>query len=121
MIFKVDKNLPEETADFLIAASHEAETVKQEELSGIDDPSLAALVQKEGRALVTLDLEFGNIRTYPPQDYHGFVVIRSKLQDKRTLLALVRKFIPMLATEPLAGNLWIVEVDRIRIWESTKT
>jgi len=120
MIFKVDENMPEETAGLLIAAGYDAETVKQEGLSGIDDPVLAALIQQEGRALVTFDLEFGDIRKYPPKDYHGLIVLRSKLQDKWTLLTLVRKFIPKLATEPLSGNLWIVETDRIRIWESTK-
>lgn len=94
MIFKVDENMPEETADLLLAAGYDAETVKQEGLSGTDDPVLAALIQQEGRALVTFDLEFGDIRKYPPKDYHGLIVLRSKQQDKWTLLTLVRKFIP---------------------------
>lgn len=120
MTFKVDENMPEEAADLLMAAGYDAETVKQEGLSGIDDPVLAVLIQQEGRALVTFDLEFGDIRKYPPKDYSGLIVLRSKQQDKWTLLTLVRKFVPQLATEPLSGNLWIVEADRIRIWESTK-
>lgn len=119
MTFKVDENMPEETADLLQAAGHSAETVIQEGLSGIDDPLLAAMIVivREGRALVTLDLEFGDLRAYPPRNYHGMVVIRSKQQDKYTLLTLVQKFIPLLATEPLSGNLWIVEMDRVRIRE----
>ncbi len=121
MNFKVDENMPEEAADLLVAAGYEADTVRQEGLAGVDDPALAVLIQQEGRPLVTFDLEFGDIRKYPPQDYHGLIVLRSKQQDKWTLLTLVRKFIPKLTTEPLAGNLWIVEADRIRIWESTKT
>lgn len=120
MTFKVDENLPEEAADLLIAAGHEADTVRQEGLAGIDDPVLATLLQQEERALVTFDLGFGDIRQYPPQNYQGLIVLRSKRQDKWTLLTLVRKFIPSLAIEPLAGNLWIVEADRLRIWESTK-
>lgn len=120
MIFKVDENLPEEAAELLLAAGHEADTVRQEGFSGVDDPFLGVLLQQEARALVTFDLEFGDIRKYPPQDYHGLIVLRSKQQDKWTLLSLVRKFIPQLATEPLSGNLWIVEADRIRIWESIK-
>jgi len=119
--FKVDENLPEEAADLLVAAGYEAETVKQEGLCGIDDPVLAVLIQQEQRALVTLDLEFGDIRKYPPQNYQGLVVIRTKRQDKHTLLSLVQKFIPTLAIEPLTGNLRIVEADRVRIWESTKS
>ena len=121
MNFKVDENMPEEAADLLAAACYKADTVRQEGLAGMDDPALAALIQQEGRPLVTFDLEFGDIRRYPPQFYQGLIVLRSRQQDKWTLLTLVQKFIPKLATEPLTGNLWIVEADRIRIWESAKT
>jgi predicted nuclease of predicted toxin-antitoxin system len=117
--FKVDQNLPVEVADLLTAAGHEAATVEAEGLGGADDAVLASHVQAEGRALVTLDLDFGDIRTYPPQDYAGIVVLRSRVQDKATILHLVGRFILLLATEPLVGHLWIVEIDRVRIHPGT--
>ena len=43
------------------------------------------------------------------------IVLRLKRQDKITVLALVERAIPLLASEPLAGRLWIVEPDRVRI------
>jgi hypothetical protein len=64
--FKIDENLPVETADLLRAAGHD-------------------------------------------------IVLRSKRQDKPTVLALAERFIPLIAIEPLAGKLWIVEADRVRI------
>ena len=68
--------------------------------------------------LVTLDLDFSNIRAYPPDQHPGIVVLRSEHHDKTSVLALVARAIPLLATEPIAGKLWIVEADRVRIWRS---
>ncbi|MEW5717018.1 MAG: DUF5615 family PIN-like protein [Chloroflexota bacterium] len=115
MKFKVDENLPEEVVAELRAHKHDAMSVANQGLAGKDDAVVAARVRDEARCLIRLDLDFSDLRAYPPSDYHGIVVIRSKKQDKTTVLALVKRFVPLLATEPVAGKLWIVEEDRIRI------
>ena len=38
-------------------------------LRGGADPTLAEICKRESRALVTLDLDFADIRTYPPAEY----------------------------------------------------
>jgi predicted nuclease of predicted toxin-antitoxin system len=114
-MFKVDENLPLETTGLLQTSGHKADSVDDEGLAGTPDVALAAHVQREGRALVTLDLDFSDVRAYPPHEYAGIIVLRTKRQDKKTVLSLVKRFIPLLATEPLAGHLWIVERDRVRI------
>jgi len=65
MKFKLDENLPREGVQILRAAGHDAVTVLDQGLGGKPDPEIFAVVQAEGRALVTLDVGFGNIRTYP--------------------------------------------------------
>jgi len=60
--FKVDENMPVETADLLRAAGYEAATVVSEGLGGVDDEVIGERLQGEGRAPVTLDLNFGDIR-----------------------------------------------------------
>lgn len=115
MKFKIDENLPVETADLLRDAGHEADTVQEEGLTGTADETLAERVRREGRAIVTLDLDFSDIRAYPPQDYAGIIVLRPNRQDRDSFLALVRRLLPLLDTEPLVGCIWIVEPDRIRI------
>jgi hypothetical protein len=42
-------------------------------------------------------------------------VLRTKKQDKETVLSLARKFVPMFAKEKAVGKPWIVEEDHIRI------
>jgi len=76
MRFKIDENLPVEADQLLVGAGHDAMTVLDQSLGGRPDPDVAAVCQREQRALVTLDLDFSDIRTYPPQDYFGIIVLR---------------------------------------------
>ena len=115
MRFKVDQNLPVEIAEALRAVGHEAHTVYEEELAGTPDPELGAIIRREGRGLVTLDLGFSDIRNYPPHDYPGIIVLRPSSQDKITVLRLFSAAIPLLEREPLVGRLWIVDNQRIRV------
>jgi predicted nuclease of predicted toxin-antitoxin system len=115
--FKVDENLPVEAAELLRQAGHDAITVLEEELEGSHDSSIAAICQQEHRALVTLDKDFADIRTYPPSDYSGLVVIRIPRQDKPSVLGLIERLLPLLDQEQLSQRLWIVDGQRVRIRE----
>ena len=117
MQFKVDENLPVEVCDMLRAAGHDATSVLDQHLTGCADSTLAAICRQEGRALVTLDLDFSDIRTYPPADYAGLVVLRLRHQDKPHVEEVCTRMIALLGQESLAQRLWIVEEDRIRIRE----
>lgn len=63
--FKVDENLPEDVAVALREAGHDATTVSGQGLPGAEDARLAEVVRREGRILITLDIDFADIRTYP--------------------------------------------------------
>lgn len=115
MRFKVDENLPIEVAEVLRAAGHDAVTVNDEAVGGAMDPDIAALVRREERALVTLDLGFADIRSYPPQQYQGLVVLRLARQDKPQILQACTRLLGPLSTERLVGRLWIVENGKIRV------
>jgi predicted nuclease of predicted toxin-antitoxin system len=119
--FKIDENLPVEVAVQLVEAGHDAVTVHDQGVGGTPDAKLASLCQTEERALVTLDLGFGDIRSYPPSEFPGLVVFRLDHQDKPHVLTLCRRFIATLEHENLSGSLWIVEEDQIRIWRSDET
>lgn len=117
MKFKIDENLPAEVAEILARAGHDALTVFDEELTGKDDRTIAQVCQAEQRVLLSLDLDFADIRAYPPRDYAGIITVRSKRQDKRSVLELIEGVIKALEREPLVQKLWIVDDQRIRIRE----
>lgn len=119
MQFKIDENLPAEVAGTLRAAGHDAISVIDQQMSGAADPNLASVCQTEQRALVTLDLDFSDIRTYPPGEFPGLIVLRPRSQAKPTVLSLVKQLLPLLAAEALPGNLWILQETGLRIREGT--
>jgi predicted nuclease of predicted toxin-antitoxin system len=115
MKFKIDENLPIEFAELLASAGHDASTVAAQGLQGKDDRSLVDKCLEEGRILVTLDLDFADIWTYPPQDFHGFIVLRVGRQDRDHLIDVFRGVMPLMTREPLERHLWVVEETRVRI------
>lgn len=117
MKFKIDENLPVEVADVLKQFGHDAVSVYDEGLSGEIDREIGRVCQKEQRARLTLDLDFADIRAYPPQQYAGIVALRCKHQDKLMVLALTERVAKALESETLSRKLWIVDEQRIRIHE----
>jgi hypothetical protein len=101
MRFKVDENLPDEAAEHLMCAGHDATTVVGEGVRGCSDSALALRCKDESRVLVTLDLDFADLKTYPPSAYPGSVVLRLARQDKTLILfgAATRVALPRAGTD----------------------
>jgi len=112
--FKIDENLPAEASEIFKSAGFDAHTIADESLSGAKDETVAGISRSEDRVLVTLDLDFANIRAYPPGEHAGIVVLRMKHQDKPTVLVHLRRLTTALACRNPTGELWIIDGNRIR-------
>jgi len=117
MRFKIDENLHDEVAAMLAAAGHDAHTVYDEGLLGSSDKAIAQHCRTEDRALVTLDLDFADIRTYPPASHAGMIVLRVGNQSRPHVLHVMSQVVVLLGTEQLTGRLWIVSEAGVRIRE----
>ena len=115
MRFKIDENLPVEVAELLGQTGHDAVSVFDQHLEGSADPAIASVCQQEHRCLVTLDKDFADIRTYPPEQFYGLIVLRLNHQNKPYVLDIIEDVLKLLASEPLEQHLWIVEEGRVRI------
>ncbi len=115
MKFLIDENLPLEVGERLRQANYDVAIVKGKYLSGKPDIDIVSACHLEDRVLVSLDLDFVEIRTYPPADFPGFLLLRLKRQDRNYLLEIIENLIQMLSKEPIERQLWIVEEDQIRI------
>ena len=115
MRFKLDENMPDSLVADLTAAGHDAATAVQEQLAGAVDPTLAGYAASEGRVIATFDLDFADIRRYPPGTHPGIVVFRLRSQDIGSCHAAFARLLANVAEADVAGNLVIVEDRSIRI------
>ena len=118
MKIKLDENLGKRGLEPLTRAGHDVATVRGQELVGSRDPDLIGACREEERALVTLDLGFANPLVFDPTSYGGIAVLRlprrptpAQLQDA------IRTLVGALASRPIEGKLWIVELGRIREYQ----
>ncbi len=115
MKFKLDENLPELVRESLSELGHDAHTVAEEGLSGAQDEAVLQACVAEDRILITLDLDFSDIRAYPPGSYPGIWVLRPPKQTFRAFEALVRAGVRLSAVERVRGQLWVIDEKRVRI------
>ena len=117
MKFKTDENLPREVVDLLTQHGHDAVSVHDQSLAGHPDDDIASVCRAEERAIVTLDLDFSDIRIFPPRDYFGILILRPDAPSIPRIERLVARALTALQNQSIAGQLWIVEEHRIRIRE----
>ena len=115
MKLKLDENLNERGIALLVAGGHDVSTVVLQQMQAAMDAEVIEACRKEGRALVTLDLDFANPIHFRPSQYPGIAVLRlPKKASAADLLAAIRTLVEGLKQGPLTGKLWIVEIGRIR-------
>jgi predicted nuclease of predicted toxin-antitoxin system len=115
MRLKIDENLHDEVATLFVAAGHDAHTVYDEGLRGAADQGIAERCRQEDRVLVTLDVDFSDIRTYPPAGHPGMIVLRVRNQSRPHILQVMSSIVTLLDGEQLANRLWIVSEAGVRI------
>ena len=113
--FKIDENLPTEAVDILRLDGHEAVTVLDQDLGGSPDNHLMSVCRREERCIISLDTDFGDIRRYPPHEYHGIIVLRLKEHSRQNILNVLSSIVHLLRTEELKGCLWIADERKVRI------
>jgi len=116
--FKLDENLAPHCAQLFVNAGHDCSTVLSQRLAGSSDSTLIMHCRDEGRALVTLDMDFANPLVFKPSAHHGIAVLRPPSPvSPDQLQSLCLTVLGGLSMDQLDGHLWIIELGRIRIYQ----
>ncbi|MBI2900610.1 MAG: DUF5615 family PIN-like protein [Planctomycetes bacterium] len=93
----------------------EVATAADEGLLSQPDTIVGAAAKRERRVLFTLDLEFGDLRKYPPGSHPGIVLFRPRTFGPSAVARLVEEFVRDAELEILPGCAVVVEPHRVRV------
>jgi len=118
MKLKLDENLGSRGADLLQQAGHDVATVPQQDLCSASDQTLIEVCSREGRCLVTLDIDSANPLVFPPTDSAGVAVLRLPARPTQDdLFEAMHVLVAGLKSSDITGKLWIVQRGRIREYQ----
>jgi len=108
--------MPRLAVAVLAKLGHQVEFTKDIGLSNDFDKVIAARAQATQAALVTRDLDFADVRNYPPEQFFGIVVLRVPDEALAPDIAnMLERFVGNSEfTDNLSGKLAIVEENRVR-------
>ena len=117
MRFVLDADLPRSAKALVERFGHEAMDVRDLGLGRAKDPAIARCALEHEAVLLTGDFGFADIRNYPPDRYHGLVVLELPPDaDAPFILALIEGFPNQESVvRRLPGRLAIVSAGRIRL------
>lgn len=91
MKIKLDENLPLRLSFILTDLGHDVDTSEEEGLVGFQDEQVWEAAQREGRFLVTQDLDFSDIRHFAPGTHCGILLVRLSSPTRRSIVNRIQQ------------------------------
>jgi predicted nuclease of predicted toxin-antitoxin system len=114
-LVKLDENLSRLHVQFLRELGYEADRVYDQGLSGASDESVWERVCAEGRFLITLDLDFSDVRRFEPGTHPGILLIRARNNSAIAVLEVLRRVVSEQPLPDLRGCLAVADSSLTRI------
>jgi len=115
MKLKLDENLSRHLKPILGSLGHDVTTAAEEGLLSQPDRAVATAARSEGRLLLTLDVEFADLRKLPPGGHPGVILFRPGAIGLRAVNRYVETFVRQTDLKSLAGCVVVVGRDRVRV------
>jgi len=116
MRFFLDQNIPLSVVEMIRQLGFEAEHAKDAGLKSAPDKKITEYAKKRNAILITKDLDFGSLISYPKGSHHGLIVLR--LPDHFTgeqITKTLKRFLTKTDSGKLVGSLIILEIEKYRI------
>jgi len=115
MKIKLDENISRHLKPYLQQTDHDVFTTADEGLLGKSDVEVGAAAKAEGMVLFTLDLEFADLRKFPPGTHPGIILFRPQSIGPLATNRFILNFVKETDLTPLSGCTVIVDPTRVRI------
>ncbi|MFQ6121416.1 MAG: DUF5615 family PIN-like protein [Methanosarcinales archaeon] len=112
----IDENISPLVAEGLRDLRYDAIHVKEVSLKGHTDEEIMAFAKREGRTLLTLDIDFADIRKYPIGTHSGVIRLKLKFAPSKKILKCLRSLLPEITKLPIeSGALVVTNCKRYRV------
>ena len=115
ILVKLDENLSRTHANFLRESGYQADRVHDQGLSGASDQQVWERVVAESRFLITLDLDFSDVRRFPPGTHPGILLVRARSKSRQAVLEILQRTLAEQPLESLRGCLVVADERLTRI------
>jgi predicted nuclease of predicted toxin-antitoxin system len=115
MKLKLDENISRHLKPVLIGFGHDVLTAADENLLSHPDTEIAKAAKDENRMLLTLDIEFADLRKYPPGSHPGVILFRPLSLSPLSVNAFITDFIRGADLDKLNACVAVVDPIRVRI------
>ena len=115
MKLKLDENLSRNLKPILMNLGHDVVTAADENLLSKPDTEVAREASREGRMLLTLDVEFADLRKYTPGTHPGIILFRPSSMGPSSVNSFITDFVQSADLKQLVSCVAIVEPKRVRV------
>jgi predicted nuclease of predicted toxin-antitoxin system len=115
MKLKLDENLSRHLKPVLAELGHDVLTAADENLLSHPDTDIAAAASREERILLTLDIEFADLRKYPPGTHPGIILFRPPSFGPNSVNTFIADFILSADLNKLTSCIAIVDPTHVRV------
>ena len=115
MKLKLDENLSRHLKPVLTEFGHDVLTAADENLLSHPDTEIARAAKEEQRILLTLDIEFADLRKYPPGSHPGVILFRPLSMSPLSVNSFIGDFIRHTDLGKLAACVAVVDPVHLRI------
>lgn len=113
--FKLDENLGQRPLEILRRAGYEGDRITEQGLGGAPDEEVWRHVVELDRFFVTLDLDFSDVRRYPPGSHPGILLLRPRSRSTFAVSEVLRRVLEDGSLEDLRGTLAVADPRHTRI------
>lgn len=115
MKFLADECVYKITIDLLRSRGHDVHTAQEAGLAGKPDDQILAYAIRHERVLITVDMDFSNLRHYPPKTHKGIIVAKMRPRNAEQVHHVLGRLLNTVEEDTLNQSLVIVDQNKYRI------
>jgi len=115
MKLKLDENLSRHLKPVLIGLGHDVLTAADENLLSHPDTELAQAAKEDQRMLMTLDVEFADLRKYPHGAHPSVILFRPLSLSPLSVNAFITDFVRRTDPDKLDACVAVVDPVNVRV------